>query len=514
MTDHAQLNIPLSNRVGDFELISRIGKGAMGIVYRARQVSLDRIVALKLLPRQIEQKDPQFVERFFREARISARLNHPNIIQGIEVGKDDATGVFFFAMELVDGPSVQDLITREEIIEERTALQIARAIASALVCSHKAGIIHRDIKPENILLTQAGEPKLADLGLAKQALQDGDDPALASGNDAGSTQAGHAVGTPYYMSPEQAMGLKERIDIRTDLYSLGATMFHMVTGRPPFTGASGLMVMKAHVEEPAPAPRTFNPKVTPATSALITRLLSKARSDRVQTPDELVTLIDRILAGETEVPSPNKGSRDSSKAIRRASVRRIPARKRTPQPGNLPAVGVPASPGAATPSPVTPAAAVQAEAPALSPSSTEAPLIDPHDAVIPPAQPAAAPHVPESLAPSPLAPPTSARVLSAVWSIVVVCLVVGACGLTVYILMGKGTLRDRLNNVVAPLRGPGERAPETMPAPASSKAALPPSDIRPSSQTLRPVAPTGTEKSQEDVTPLAPDRAEIIEPDE
>jgi len=488
MTDHVQLNIPISNRVGDFELISRIGKGAMGIVYRARQISLDRIVALKLLPRAIERKDPQFVERFFREARISARLNHPNIIQGIEVGKDDATGVFFFAMELVDGPSVQDLITRDEVVEERMALQIARCIASALVCSHKAGVVHRDIKPENILLTQAGEPKLADLGLAKQRLQDGEDPIFAGDtNDASATQAGHAVGTPYYMSPEQAMGLKDKIDIRTDIYSLGATMFHMLTGRPPFTGASGLLVMKAHVEEPPPTPRSVNAGVTPATSALITRLLSKARSDRVQTPEELIVLIDRILAGETEAP--RVGTRESSKAIRRHSVRRIPARKRTPMPGNLPAV----------------AARQVQPAPIVNTAAESTPLLDAHDMPVP-TETLEVPHLPgQTMELEPAPPPLKGRILSALWSAVVVFAVVGACGLTVYVLMGRGSLRDRVNNIVQPAQAL-EPAPQPAgPATASSKHPLPAearsgADIPPAVQAA-PVTP-------------ASNRAEIIDPNE
>ena len=247
--------------LGGFELIVKIGQGGMGTVFRARQVSLDREVALKILPSRIAQKDPVFVERFIREARTSAKLNQPNIVQGIEVGKDEATGLYYFAMEFIDGPTAKVLLKQNRVIEEKKTLEICLGVANALVCAHRAGIVHRDIKPDNILLTQRGETKLADLGLARQALDhdDGDndqkdekdkkdDPFGVGSRDSELTQSGSALGTPSYMAPEQIRGEMDKIDARTDLYELGATMYHMLTGKPPYVAGSSREVMIMHPE--------------------------------------------------------------------------------------------------------------------------------------------------------------------------------------------------------------------------------------------------------------------------
>ena len=306
-TESTQQKIALGTNLGGFKLIEKVGQGGMGAVFKARQVSLDRDVALKILPPRIAQRDPVFVERFIREARTSAKLNHPNIVQGIEVGKDEGTGLYYFAMEYIDGPSVKMLIKQQRVIDEKRALEIALGVTQALIFAHRAGIVHRDIKPDNILLTSRGETKLADLGLARQALdsdrdQEGedhskDDPFGMGGRDAELTQAGSAVGTPSYMAPEQVRGEMDKIDARTDLYELGATIFHMLTGKPPYVAENSKMVMVMHLTAAVPDARAANPAVSEATSKLVHKLMQKEPAKRVQSPEDVAKEIDRILRG-------------------------------------------------------------------------------------------------------------------------------------------------------------------------------------------------------------------------
>ena len=252
--------------VGGFELLGKIGQGGMGSVFRARQKSLDRIVALKILPPSVA-KDAKFIERFQREARASAKLNHPNIVQGIDVGQDPATGLWYFAMELVDGPSLLTVLKQQGALPEERVLRIAMDMARALQAAAKEGIVHRDIKPDNILLSSTGQAKLADLGLAKQVRE-----------DASLTQAGMALGTPFYMAPEQIRGQLDQLDQRTDLYALGGTLFHLVTGRKPFEGETGAVIMTRHLTEAAPRANKVNPNVSEAFSRLLARLRDLAAS--------------------------------------------------------------------------------------------------------------------------------------------------------------------------------------------------------------------------------------------
>ena len=300
----------------------------MGAVFKARQISLDRIVALKVLPPRIA-KDRVFVERFIREARVSAQLNHPHIVQGIEVGKDEASGLYYFAMEYIDGPTVRLLLKKEGALEERRALEIVHSVAQALGCAQKAGIIHRDIKPDNILLTSRGEARLADLGLAKRVTDAAEEVAAEGGDegvlegvlgtsvDAALTQAGKAMGTPYYMSPEQAQGQNDRIDIRADLYALGATLFHMVTGQAPFarstvTGkpiTTSNEIMKARLNGPVPDACKANPKISAETGRLIARLMQRNPAQRFQTPDALLVEIEGLLKTLPETGTRPAGAR-------------------------------------------------------------------------------------------------------------------------------------------------------------------------------------------------------------
>ena len=273
--------------IAGFEIIGKLGQGGMGAVFKARQKSLDRVVALKVLPPQIA-KDASFIERFQREARASAKLNHPNIVQGIDVGKDSATGLWYFAMEYVDGPSLKKVLEEQKIIPETRALEITREVAKALETIGSHQMVHRDIKPDNILLTQRGETKLADLGLAKQLNE-----------DAGLTQSGQAVGTPHYMAPEQVRGKFEECDIRTDIYSLGATLFHLVTGHAPYTGDTSAVVMAKHLTEALPKANKSNPAVSEGCTRLIEKMMQKKIEQRLQTPADLIVQIDKVLKGES-----------------------------------------------------------------------------------------------------------------------------------------------------------------------------------------------------------------------
>ena len=271
-------------RIGGFQLIEEVGCGGMGTVYKARQISMDRLVALKVLPPNLA-KNKAYIDRFFREARAVARLSHVNIIQGYDVG--EASGYYYFAMEFIDGESLAAKLARESTIGEIEALNIIEQVARALAHAQStAGIIHRDIKPDNIMLTKSGMAKLADLGLAKMV---GDKTVLAAGS-------------PHYVSPEQGCA-SPMVDTRADIYSLGATLFHMLTGTPPFTGDTPREIIEKHVKQDLPSPRDLNPALSTNVCRLISTMMAKKPEERYQTPAELLDDIRLVKQG---VP-PQKG---------------------------------------------------------------------------------------------------------------------------------------------------------------------------------------------------------------
>jgi eukaryotic-like serine/threonine-protein kinase len=281
-----------------YEILGLLGRGGMGAVYKARQKSLDRTVALKVLPPRAA-KDETFIRKFISEARTVAKLNHENIIAGIDVG--EANGTYYFAMEHVEGESLARLIETEGPLEEHRALEITAQIAKALEHAHKHGLVHRDVKPQNILLAKNDVAKLCDLGLAKQAGQD----------DKGET-TGVPLGTPHYLSPEQARGEAD-VDIRSDIYSLGASLYHMLTGVPPFQGDSPMVLMTKHLtEEPIP-PRRKNDQVSKATSDLVLHMMAKDKAERPQSPTEVFDELQRVLAGKKPKGAPPKRSASTRK---------------------------------------------------------------------------------------------------------------------------------------------------------------------------------------------------------
>jgi|GEM_PF-2238697 len=294
-------------RIGDYELLSKLGEGGMGAVFKARQIYADRLVALKILSPKIA-KNKQFQDRFVREARAVAKLNHPHIVAGIAVGSEG--GYCYFAMEFVDGESLGQYMHRKGgKLEESLALEFTRQVALALQHAHENGLLHRDVKPDNVLLDKAlTHAKLADLGLARSSESAADDAAL--------TQAGQAVGTPFYISPEKARG-QTNLTAATDLYSLGATLFHLLVGRPPYEGQTAAVIMTKHLTDPVASPRDANSSVSAAADKICRKLMQKEPKDRYASAEAVVADIERVQAGGAEVksaPKSNKSAKSHARA--------------------------------------------------------------------------------------------------------------------------------------------------------------------------------------------------------
>ena len=262
----------------DLELLERISRGRQAVVYKCRQKTMDRLVAVKILPPSAA-RDPESRRRFIQEARHAARLSHPNIVTIHQIRPFRDT--FYIVMELVDGGSLSELLAVRKRFGPAEAVTILRPVVEALACAHRAGLVHRDIKPGNILLAADGTVKLADLGLARRVGEDAEE------------EAGKAFGTPYYISPEQVRG-EARIDFRADLYSLGATFYQMLTGRPPFTAPTPQEVMQKHLTEPPPDPRQFVPNLPQVLCDILAKALAKRPEDRYQTAEKFLAALSAI----------------------------------------------------------------------------------------------------------------------------------------------------------------------------------------------------------------------------
>lgn len=266
----------IGTRLDDYQIMRRLGRGGMADVYVALHQSLDRQVALKVLRRQLSG-DLEYVERFRREARAAARLNHPNIVQVYEVGR--VGNCHYIAQELIDGPNLRQRVEKEGPLSPGEAILVLRAVAAALTIAHQAGITHRDIKPENLLQSEHQEIKVADFGLAR----------VGGGGDL--TQAGLTMGTPRYMSPEQVQG--KPVDPRSDIYSLGCTLYFLLTGSPPFDGEEPLAVAIQQLQEtPRPlADVRGRDDVPDWLLAAINRMMAKLPEDRFASAAELAEFI-------------------------------------------------------------------------------------------------------------------------------------------------------------------------------------------------------------------------------
>jgi tetratricopeptide (TPR) repeat protein len=267
--------------VGGCQIVSEIAEGGMGVVYRAKQLSLEREVALKVLADRLAG-DPSFVERFQREARAIARVNHPNILAVYDVGQDPELSLHYMIMELVDGRSLSDIIKDKGVLPPRDASEFIRQAALGLACAQGAGIVHRDVKPENLMVTLQNVIKVSDFGLAKEV----------GGSTMTATDS--VMGTPAYMSPEQCDGKK--LDGRTDIYSLGGSFYHLITGRLPFEAETAMSMMYRHKHEPVIPPKQIVPAIQLGISSLIVKMMAKRREDRLQTMDEIAKAIEQALA--------------------------------------------------------------------------------------------------------------------------------------------------------------------------------------------------------------------------
>ena len=281
--------------LGEYQVLAELGSGGMGRVYKALHTKLDRVVAVKVLPRG-RGGDPQAISRFEREMRAVGRLAHPNIVQAYDAREIDGTPVLI--MEFVDGLDLAEIVRRLGLIPVAEACQLVRQTALALQCAHEHGLVHRDIKPSNIMLTRSGELKLLDLGLARFYAEGatGVSPVWAGEEMTGS---GQAMGTADYMSPEQAAD-SHTVDIRGDLYSLGCTLYKLLSGRAPFSGPqyrSTLEKMHAHVHQPPPPIRQLAPHVPDELAAILDRLLAKDPGDRFATPAEAAAALEPFCTG-------------------------------------------------------------------------------------------------------------------------------------------------------------------------------------------------------------------------
>ena len=271
---HAQL--------GRYEVGGILGRGGYGVVYRAKDLVLQREVALKLLPKDMHD-NAEAVTRFFRESTAIARLNDPNIVKFYELGAFQSR--YYFTMELVEGRTLKEVAELRGPMPCREAAWYVAGIAKALRALESLGLVHRDVKPENVIVTPEHQVKLIDFGLVRIS----DTAAITSQDD--------VLGTPYFMAPEyiKAPGVP---DIRYDLYACGVTLFHLLTGEYPFDGKNAAHVMEAHVRTPPPRARDYNPEIPPLADALVDRLLQKDPERRIQSPSELLKHLRPLVREE------------------------------------------------------------------------------------------------------------------------------------------------------------------------------------------------------------------------
>jgi eukaryotic-like serine/threonine-protein kinase len=261
---------------GRYELQDLAGTGGMSSVYRARDSVLERTVAIKILHEHFSD-DPEYVERFRREARALAQLNHPNIVTVIDRGEFE--GRQFIVFEHVDGETLKSLIDREGPLPVDQALSLVHQIARGLAFAHEHGVVHRDVKPHNVLIDEGGVAKVTDFGVARSV-----DPAD------GLTETGALLGTSEYIAPEQANG--QRVDERSDQYSLGTVLYELLAGEPPFSGDNFMAVAMRHIQEPVPSVREARPDVSPRLDAIVARSMAKRPEDRFPTTEAMMAALE------------------------------------------------------------------------------------------------------------------------------------------------------------------------------------------------------------------------------
>ncbi len=301
----------IGRTIGSYRIEGKLGEGGMGAVYRAVHRKLDREAALKILPRHLVDSNPQFVARFFVEARAAAKATHPNIVQVYDA--EEADGVCYIAMEFVRGRDLKALLAEKGRLSGLEAVGLVMQAARGLGAASERGFIHRDVKPANLMLAQDGVLKIADFGLAKNV-----------GEATDLTRPGQVMGTPSYMSPEQANG--EKADFRTDIYSLGVCLFEMVTGARPFTSETPIGLIKKHCLDPVPDPLEKSPDLHPAFGPLIRKMMAKSRDERFGSYGELLgsleTLSQALRAGAADEGSGADGEPTGITALAEARERK------------------------------------------------------------------------------------------------------------------------------------------------------------------------------------------------
>ncbi len=278
-------NKSAAHKIPGYKILGKVGAGAMAFVYKAKQISLNRTVAIKLLPKRFSE-NPEYVRRFYKEGQAAGKLHHNNIVQAIDVG--EAGGYHYFVMEFVEGKTIAEDLGGGKAFGEQDAVDIVIQVAHALEHAHICELVHRDVKPKNIMINSDGVVKLADMGLARETTD----------IETAESEQGKAYGTPYYIAPEQIRGAID-IDGRADIYGLGATFYHMVTGRVPFMADDSAEIMKKHLRERLIPPDHINTALSSGVSEVIEVMMAKQKEDRYSNATELLTDLEALSKGES-----------------------------------------------------------------------------------------------------------------------------------------------------------------------------------------------------------------------
>jgi len=269
---------------GRYEILSTLGKGGMGIVYRADDKQLDETVALKVLRPEVLKEDPTLVKRFKEELRLARKITHRNVLRTHDFG--EAAGTPYISMEYLEGVTLKDLIVSKGALPPGVGLRICKQMCAGLDAAHRQGVVHRDIKPHNMLiLPETGELKIMDFGIARRQEVKA---------DAGLTTDGMVMGTPDYMAPEQAQA--KPVDVRSDVYALGVVFFEVFTGKLPFQGETLMATVLKHIQEPPPHPRTVNPRLPEEIAGVILHCLEKEPAKRFQKVSDILKELTGVSA--------------------------------------------------------------------------------------------------------------------------------------------------------------------------------------------------------------------------
>jgi serine/threonine-protein kinase len=314
---------PSKSQIGRYHLVQKLGSGEMGNVYRARQWGIERSVIIKILPRRL-QEDPEYLEQFYLAAKTAGKLQHINIVKAIDVGQ--SRGHHYFVMEDVEGKTLKELLEGGETFEERRAVEIVIQVVRALAHAHSRGIFHGDIHPGNIYITAENVVKLAGLGLAKELV------------DHSAHRTRVLKWAVHYVSPEEVRG--DPKDIRSDIFSLGAAFYHLLTGVAPFKGQSPVEILAARLKKKLKSPQSFNTGFSASLRHVLERMLAREPEDRYQAPQDLLNDLERLQEGSAPVSERITSEKTCLRRARRTKKATLPT---PPHDSNLPAKAEPAT---------------------------------------------------------------------------------------------------------------------------------------------------------------------------